>query len=261
MDRLRRSLVVSLAGLGLAHAAWAADPKTITVGVENLAFQPHYGTQNGEYTGYFRDLMDAFAKKEGLKVIYKPMDIDDLYAAFFKGQVDFKYPDDAAWRADARKGLKVAYSKPSVGYVDGTLKLASNQDLVAGKIKVLGKPAGFFTPPYSSAIEAGLKVLEFNSTQELVEALRSGKVDAIYHNVDVALYYARTAKIKDVVFAPDLPMIQSDYRLSSFKRPDIIKKFDDFVAQEKDFCDKLRDHYNIDAARRLTTMKIFQHKG
>ena len=53
MDQLRRSLCVCLAGLGLAHTAWAADPKTITVGVENLAFQPHYGTQTGTTPGTF----------------------------------------------------------------------------------------------------------------------------------------------------------------------------------------------------------------
>ena len=254
----RRMAMMTLLVLG--HAAWSAEPKTLVIGVENLAFQPHYGTLHGEYTGYFRDLMDAFAKKEGLKVVYKPMDIDDLYASFFKGQVDFKYPDDAAWRSDARKGIKITYSKPSVAYVDGTLKLASNKDLTAAKIKTLGKPAGFFTPPYISAVESGMKVVEFNSTEELIDALRAGKVDAIYHNVDVALYYARQARIKDVAFAPDLPMIQSDYRLSSNKYPEIIKKFDEFVVKEKDFCDKLRDKYNIDAARRLTTMKIFQHK-
>lgn len=258
MNLSRRSLLMALALL--ANTAWSADQKTMVVGVENLAFQPHYGTQNGEYTGYFRDLMDAFAKHEGLKVVYKPMGIDDLYAAFFKGQVDFKYPDDAAWRGDARKGLHIYYSKPSVDYVDGTLKLASNKDLNSSKIKTMGKPAGFFTPPYTSAIEAGMKVVEFNTTQELIEALRAGKIDAAYHNIDVALYYARHVNAKDVVFAPDLPMIQSEYRLSSSKYPDIIKKFDEFVVKEKDFCDKLRDQYGIDAARRLTKMKIFQHK-
>lgn len=256
----RRVFVLALATLS-ALPAFSAPPKTIVVGVENLAFQPHYGTANGEYTGYFRDLMDAFAKAEGLKVVYKPMDIDDLYTAFFKGQVDFKYPDDAAWRADARKGMKISYSKPSVAYVDGTLRLAEKKDLTVSKIKTLGKPAGFFTPPYSSAVESGMKVVEFNSTQELIDALRAGKIDAAYHNIDVALYYARQAKIKDVAFAPDLPMIQSDYRLSSYKYPEVISKFDAFVDKEKEFCDKLRDKYQIDAARRATKLKIFGNKN
>lgn len=258
MQFIRRALVLSMAVF--ASNTWAFESKTIVVGVENLAFQPHYGTHNGEYTGYFRDLMDAFAKREGIKVIYKPMDIDDLYTSFFKGQVDLKYPDDAGWRADARKGLKITYSKPLVGYVDGTLKLVSKKELQASDIKTMGKPSGFFMPPYISAIESGMKVIEFNSTQELIEALRAGTIDAAYHNVDVALYYARNAKAKDVVFAPDLPMIQSDYRVSSIKHQDLIKRFDDFVVKEKAFCEKLRDKYSIDAARRLTTMKIFQHK-
>lgn len=259
MSISRRVLLASLPLL-LTAPVLAAPPKTIVVGVENLAFQPHYGTEKGQYTGYFRDLMDAFAKEQGIKVVYKPMAIDDLFKAYFAGEVDFKYPDDAAWRSEARKGHTIYYSKPSVAYVDGSLRLTARKDITSAQIKTLGKPAGFVLQPYSSAVEAGLKVTEYASTKELLDALKAGKIDVAYHNIDVALYYARSVGENNIVFDPNLPMIQSDYRLSSNKYPEFLAKFDDFIEKEKNFCDKLRDKYSIDAARRVTKLKIFKNK-
>ena len=99
------------------------SPRTtpLIVGVEQVDYLPHYGQDNrNQYTGFARELFDAFAQHSGYQLLYKPLPVKRLYRAFLTDlSVDFKYPDHPQWKSALKKSQPPFYSDPVVSYTDG----------------------------------------------------------------------------------------------------------------------------------------------
>ena len=52
-----------------------AAQEDIRVGVELQPYQPYSDVENGEYRGYARDLLDAFAAEYGYRFVYMPLPV------------------------------------------------------------------------------------------------------------------------------------------------------------------------------------------
>ena len=73
---------------GQSDSGKTSDNKTYTV-VTEPTFPPFDTTdKNGEFAGLDRDLMDAIAKDQGLKLEYKTMEFDSLIPAIKAGNAD-----------------------------------------------------------------------------------------------------------------------------------------------------------------------------
>ena len=211
-----------------------AQPRQFTIGVEDLYYRPFYYMENGAYKGVSRKILDAFSKKNNLVFKYKALPVYRLYKEFLSGGVDFKYPDNSYWKGEAKKGYKIAYSRPVIDFIDGVMVKPENLGKGVRQLKVLGTVLGFTPWSYRDLIKSGkVRVIENNSFDGLLEQVIMGRINGGYMNPVVARYQLRHVLKKPgaLVFDPSLPHINDSYRLSSLKYPDIIDALNRFLKE------------------------------
>ncbi len=247
---IRGRAVAMLAGLlaAFAGAAVAAD-RIYTVGVENLDYYPVYAVKDGHYSGYAREVLDAFAKERGYRFEYKPFPVNRLFATFFQGQVDFKFPDNPYWQSDLRTGKNVVYSGSVVTYVDGALVRPELKDATPDKIKTLGTVAGFTPWAWLERIKSKQVTLRENTSfTALAQQVAAKRVDAAYASVAVLNYQLdNVLKMPGaLVFNSKLPHSRDSYFLSTLKYPEVIAEFDAWQKNHQDFIHALKKKHGVE---------------
>lgn len=222
-----------------------------TIGVEELQYYPlHTTSKEKGFSGFARDVLDAFAKQQGYTFRYVPLPINRLYVAFLQDKsVDFKYPDNPKWKVDLRGTRAIGYSTPLVASEEGALVLPKNRGRKLHQIKTLGTVLGFTPWPYLPAIDSKALVLSVDDgLDSLLRHALAGHIDAVYANVDVANYVLaeRMKAPGGLVFDPGLPHARSDFSLSSLHHPKVLKEFDAFLLRERVLLQQLRSKYKIE---------------
>ncbi|TAN57216.1 MAG: transporter substrate-binding domain-containing protein [Magnetospirillum sp.] len=228
-----RLLTGVVLAVGVSSATGAAA-RELVVGVEAIDYAPVYGYRDGQFVGAARPILDAFAQAKGHQLIYKAFPVKRLLAELIHGGVDLKFPDSPDWQAAVRKGHSIAYSRPVIAYIDGTLVRRDNAGHGLDAVRSLGTVAGFTPYAWLSRIQAGQVELKENpGFEQLLRQVHTGRIDAVYANVAVTLATAETVLGVPgaLVFAPDLPHVAEAYRLSSRKAPEVIAEFDDWLAK------------------------------
>lgn len=250
---MRKLLLAAACCLALPAGVGRAEPvpaRTYTVGVENLQYFPLHSTDaHNNYTGYARDVLDAFARQQGYTFRYVPLPINRLYAAFLKEQVlDFKYPDHPKWREELRGSLKVSYSDVVVTSEEGAMVLPQNKGRPLSAIHSMGTVLGFTPWPYQPAIDSkAIAVTTSNRFDGLLRRVLAGQLDAVYVNVDVANYLLENALKAPggLQFDPALPHARSDFRLSSLRHEEVVAQFSQFLQRERPLLQQLRAKYKL----------------
>ncbi|GAA5179016.1 hypothetical protein GCM10025771_19830 [Niveibacterium umoris] len=229
--------------------SFAAQADTLVVGVEDINYYPFYKTENGNYAGFARELLDAFAAKYKHTITYKPMDIPSLFNALLDGKdIDAKFPDNAHWNKEKRTGKTITYSAPVVNVTEGLMVPPDAVGKGMDAVKKVGTVRGFTPWPLQDAIKSkAITMTEANSFSTLVKMGTIKQVDAIYISPTIGNY-----QLTEVFKSPgllkydkSLPNTQSGYSLSSTKNPALVAQFDEFLKQEKDLVAKLRAKYAI----------------
>ena len=208
--------------------AWAAE---YTIGVESQDYYPHYRTDGkGEFSGYARAVFDAYAKDRGHVIHYRPLPVTRLYAELLTGRVDFKYPDNAFWGKEAKKGAAIVYSQPVAHYVDGLMVQSGRNP--GAPIKTIGTVMGFTAFAYLDAVAAGTyQVEERTSMDQLLKGVAVGRIDSAYVNIDVARHALKgSAEEGKLVFADTLPSDRGSYHLSTLNHLGLIQDFDAWLS-------------------------------
>lgn len=228
-----RFLAILFAALltGLAHAAGA---QRYVVGVEELDYYPVYAVRDGAYAGAAREILDAFAADSGIVFVYKPLPIVRLTSELANGAIDFKFPDNPYWAADLRKGKTIAYSKGVIAYIDGVMVLPERRGRGIGEFNTLGTVTGFTPFAWLDTLKEGrVKLVENPQMRALQRQVIAGRIDGAYASVAVANYIL-DSELKQpgaLVFDPGLPHTKSEYYLSSARHPQLIARFDAWLAQ------------------------------
>lgn len=233
-----------LLGSGVATAR-----ETLVIGVENLYYMPVASYENGVYRGYARDLFDAFARDRGYAVEYRALPVPRLYASFFEGQVDFKFPDNANWKRDQRTGKKIHYSDPVAAFVDGTSTLPEKNIASPEQIQRLGTMGGFTPWAWMDRIKAGQPRLSENTQlAALVRQALAGRVDGVYASVAVVNYQLDHVLKRPgaLVFNPALPYSRDNYHLSTTKRPEVLNEFNDWMRKNRDRIAALKKQHGVE---------------
>lgn len=218
------------------------------VGVEDIDYFPLYSTEGGEYKGYGRELLDAFAKANGHSFEYRPLPIIRLTQTFLNGDVTFKFPDNPNWAQDDKKGHNVVYSKPTVTYTDGVLVLPDNKGKGLDSVNKLSTIRGFTPWDYLGLIKEGkVSISEASNLGAMVKMVQIGRTDGAYFNVTVAKYFLeqKLGEPDALVFDPSLPHTTGGYSLSSIQHPEVIDQFNAFLANNPDLVDQLKKKFNI----------------
>ena len=243
--RLVSALVVSSAVLLLGRPALAEH---YVIGVEAIDYMPHYGvTEKGDYKGFARDLLDAYAADRGHQIEYRPLPVNRLFHEMLDGSVDFKYPDNPFWQTDLKAGKTVTYSEPVVDYIDGVLVLPENKGKGVDTIRTLGTVRGFTAFEYLDRIKAGSVKLEENpNTPGLMFQAMTKRIDGAYANVAVANNALDGMNKPGALdFDPALPHTKSSYKLSTAKHPEVIADFNGWLKSHADQVEKLKAKWAV----------------
>ncbi len=247
MRRLFIAAVLMSALMSAASSQASAGP-TYVVGVEALNYYPHYSNADGGFSGFARDVLDAFADSQGYRFDYRPLPVARLYRTFFAGELDFKYPDNPDWQASKRQGVDVLYSDPVASYIDGVLLPPANQGKGAEHLNSLGTVRGFTPWDYLDAIERGrLKVREVTTfKQSLLQGINR-RVDGVYMNVDVGRYQLDKVLNQPgaLVFDETLPHTRGAYRLSSLHHPAVLEEFNAFLHNHAAEIRTMKEQYEL----------------
>jgi len=221
-----------------------AETKHYIVGVEEFDYYPLYAF--GKRDSLSEDLLNAFATDAGLTFEYKPLGINRLYHELLvDGSIDFKYPDNAYWGGDKKKGSTVLYSSPAVPYTDGVLVPKANKGNNLSSLTRLGMPTGFTPQSYGDLEKSGaLKLKRHYEIERLVKDVMLGKTQGLYSNVTVAQHLVDKDYGSSLTYDPGLPHSDSHYHLSTIKHGNIIKQFDDFLKRNPDLITTLKEKYN-----------------
>jgi len=247
--RPRRPFVAAalVASTSLAVLSASASAETITVGVEDLRYYPHYSMEDGEYKGFARGLLDAWAEDRGLTLSYEPFPIKRLMSMLVEGQVDLKYPDNAYWSADLKDGKNVVYSDEVVEYIDGVSVQPDNLGKGMGSVEKLGTVRGFTPWSWLDEIKSNaVELSELNELEGLIRQAMTGRIDAAYANVSVIDYQLeQMGAAGELSFDPDLKHTRDFYYLSTTTRPDLIEDFNAWMAENAETVAALKTKYNV----------------
>ncbi len=226
-----------------------ADPEEVVIGVEAGAYYPHYDTSTGEYEGFGRALLDAFADHTETKLVYKYQPLKRLVQSLLNGVIAIRYPDNPYWESDLKSQYEITYSNPIVSYVDGSVVKPARLGKGLESLKSLGTVAGFTAWPYFDLIRAGkINVSQNNSRTGLLHQVILGRVDAAYMSIVVANYQLAFVMEQPgaLVFDPTLPYKKSHYYLSSIHRPDIVQRFNAFLRDEAGKINEIKYRFRVE---------------
>jgi len=251
-----RVLLVALLMHGLfASPLFAADSRqTYVVGVENLDYQPFYSNSENGYQGFARNTLDLFQRDAGIKLIYRALPVDALKEAFYRGELDFKFPDDPLWQPEQFQTLKVYYSEPVTSYVDGVSVLRKN---LGAAVRVVGSPRGFSNSVLGDfAQKNGISLVEKDSIQDLLAALVSGEIDGVWGSMDVFRYRARSMSNIGLHLDLTMPHQIGHYPLSTLKHQVLLARFNEFLRRHDVRIQEIETRFRIDALRDLRVRQL-----
>ncbi len=240
-------LVPLLVCLTLAFSP-ALRAQTFTVGVELQPYMPYSNVHDGQYLGYGRDLLDAFAAHQGHEFVYKPLPVRRLLSDFLGGRVDLKYPDNPRWNADIKRDHQVHFSRAAAPAIDGILVKPQHLNQGKARLRRLGTQRGFTPWPYLADIEAGRIILiQANQIESLLAMAMNDRVDGVYLNPQVVAYHLRSNGMGSnaLVFDRNLAYQDDHYFLSSIQHPELIEQFDAFLSSQAEQVQALKARHGI----------------
>lgn len=249
---LTLALVLGVAVAGPGHARdteTTPDTSAYVIGVENQHYLPAYAVEDGAYVGYARDLLDAFAADQGLRIAYRPLPVRRLYASLAAGDIDFKFPDNPNWNAAFREAHTIHYSGPVADFLDASVVLADRADITPDAVKTLGTVTGFGPWPWMDRLDAGSVTLAENANfMALVRQVLAGRVDAAYASIAVVnrVLDQELDQPGALVFAPVLPHDHGSYLLSTIEHPEVIARFDAWMRDNVDLVAGLKQRHGVE---------------
>ncbi|MFM8454824.1 MAG: substrate-binding periplasmic protein [Gammaproteobacteria bacterium] len=237
-------------GLGLASGAFLASAANYTIGVEQTSYYPIYNVnEKNEYVGFARELLDTFAKQNNDTFTYKIYPIPRLWEAFFRSEIDAKFPDNAFWKSKEKqeKGLNIVYSSPVLQFIEGIMVLPSNKDIGVEQLDSISLTRGFTAFGYLDLIAA--KKVRVQEANDFVSAARmaiDGKAKGVYANIAVGNYTLKQLnKEGALVYNANLPNSTGFYYLSSIKQPALIEEFNKFLKDNASTVEELKKKYEV----------------
>lgn len=245
---MKHSHVCSLFALVCATGVSA---ESYVIGVEKLAFAPHYSIDaQGQYQGFARELFDLFAAKSGVELSYKVLPVEELLPALLNGQVDLKYPDSDTWAQAQKTGKALSYSQGVVNYVDGVLVAPQRQGQSIEQITRLAMVNGWTPWGYQELIDAGKIELTYSDDlRQMIRQALKKDTDGAYFNVVVATHYLDNIRARPgaLVFDATLPHNRGSFHLSTIKHTELLQRFDQFMLEHTAEITALKSQHRVEA--------------
>ncbi|UTH72758.1 ABC transporter substrate-binding protein [Chromobacterium sp. IIBBL 290-4] len=243
--------VMALVGMMFTGAASA---NSFVVGVEEIDYYPLHSYANGKFSGYGRELLDAFAKQYGHSFTYTPFPVSRLFHTFLnENSIDFKYPDNPNWQADLKKGKSIFYSDPVINVSEGLLvKPEKVEQLSETSLQTIVTMRGFTPWPIDQTMRkkinnGTIRVYQEDSFNKVISLGMTGHYDAVYASPIVINYYLDVIIHQPgaLVFDKKLPFESNDFSLSSIRQGEVIKQFNEFLEKNQPLVMELKKKYRL----------------
>lgn len=240
------AVVAAVLLIGLANRVGA---ESFVIGVENIEYFPQYTYIDGEYGGFGRELLDAFATSRGYTFRYLGLPVKRLYVEYLTGdQLDLIYPDNELWHMEDKKGLTIHYSAPVIPFTDGAMVLPERKGKPMDVNFRIGTIRGFTPTAFVDLLGVGpLEITEASNFSGLLRMVLAKRVDGAYINIAVAHHFLDNVLKEPTAlrFDESLPHVNGHYHLSSRKHPKIINEFNIFLEEEKGAVDKIKEAFKV----------------
>ena len=199
-------------------AAAPVTAETLTVGVPADRCPVFYqDAKTGEVTGIGVDLMRSAAENAGYDVTFKVVEEKTLKEALDNTTYDLVMPFGSAITSASGKPTIVSENLIQTPFTLVTTgarhKLPPIDDLRVGMLSSLGGGAETVRE-----LHPGIEITFFETMPECVDALRSGKVDALLHNSYVWSYVLQKPSYSDLAVQP-AAMFSMDFRAGTTDTP------------------------------------------
>ena len=249
MKKLALELITAVVTLACLQVfPLIVSAQELVVGVEDLQYKPYYYLENNEYRGAAREILDAFAVKQGLLFVYRPLPVKRLYKEFLSGCIDFKFPANTNWTSESKKNERIAYSQPVLEFIDGMMVKPEHLGQGTGRLRIIGMLLGFTPFGYDKLINSGRIILAENASfRGMLEQVITERTDGAYINPAVARYQLSHVLHKPgaLVFDPGLPHLKDSFRFASTKHPDIINLFDKFLIEDAVLLNNIKKKHDL----------------
>jgi polar amino acid transport system substrate-binding protein len=203
------------------------QPLIFSVGVENTNKLPLYAVnERGEFVGLYRKILDAFAKDNNIKFVYKPYKINELFYNLINAKIDFKFPDNPTWRATDKRNYNIVYSDPVYFYVEALFVKPSNLKKTIDQFSSIGLVGDVALWSIHNYIEVNRIKIKRNQCKKLIKQLFASEIEGILCNYFVMKNALAELGLEDRL-VPNfyLPNVDDYIYLSSVNHPDIIQNF------------------------------------
>ena len=220
---------------------------SLSIGVEKIDYAPYYFMKKGRYMGFARDVFDLYSEKSGNDISFRPSPVAKLNSNLLSGKVSFRFPDNAYWSKKEKAGAKILYSEPVISYTDGLMVMSEQLGKGLDNIKKVGTIRGFSPISIKKEVDSGtIKIIEYSHIKTVMKKLSEGEIDAIYFNVKVLLFKLQKIKTPyDIAFDSQLPHSNGTYHLSSTKNPEVIKSFNQFLADHQQEIQAIKEKHGL----------------
>lgn len=178
--------------LALIMTAGVVYAQTLRVGVDTAFVPFEYKGDDGKYTGFDVDLLDAIAKRVGVDYKLMPMDFNGLIPGLTTGNLDVAI---AAIFIKSSREKAIDFSHPyfraglKVMVRSGNTDIRGPEDL---KGKVVAVKMGTATVEYAETLGAK-KLVKFPNIDQAYMEVMTGGADAAIHDTPNVLYFIKTA--------------------------------------------------------------------
>jgi polar amino acid transport system substrate-binding protein len=256
---LMRFVLTMLCGFCLC---WSLQAKTYVIGIEQLDYYPHYDFKSAQPRGYFFDLMQLYSQWSGDKFVFKALPVKRLYKDSVE-LTDFVYPDNKAWQPHLGVDEQITkyYSAPVIYTLGATMVLPHKQQMRLSEFKVLANIHGF-SPTLWMELKKHSKftILDVPDAESALRMTIRHRVDAANVEYNVALYHLEQMKLPGaLVMAEHLPFSNLAFHLSSQKHPEQIRRFNQFLIEQQDQIQQLKQRYAlVEYREQLPTLPVSQ---
>ncbi len=230
--------------IGFADISYSIEKKLV-IGVEDVDYLPHYSSRDGEYRGFGREVIDLFATRYGYAVHYKILPTKRLFWEFLhKKEIDLMYPDNPRWSVDMKQGKRVVYNEKSVvDTVFALLVLPEKKSITKDKLKRVGILRGYTTWGLNDLIAAGqIELHSASHYPSLLKMVLHKHLDAVFSDIAAGRHFMAKEMTsgQELVFAAQLPYTVHSFYFSTIRRPEVIRKINEFMRREKEAIDLLK---------------------
>lgn len=228
--------------------SWSLQAKVYVIGIEQLDYYPHYDFKSAQPRGYFFDLIQLYSQWSGDKFMFKALPVKRLYKDSAE-LTDFVYPDNLAWQPhlDIDQSVAKHYSAPVIYTLGATMVLPEKRQMQLADFKILANIHGF-SPTRWIALkpEYKFKILDVPDAESALRMAIRGRVDAANVEYNVAQYHLKQMQFAGaLVMAEHLPFTNLAFHLSSQRYPDQIRRFNQFLIEQRDQIQQLKQRYAL----------------